>query len=582
MRLRRALGALLLVAVATGVTLSAPAPPAGAALPSVLMVGDSTMRGMSTTAQAVIRAGYDLTFDSGSCRRLIAISCKPIPNALSVIQANPYRDAVVIMTGYNDWKVGDAVDVIMAEAARQGIQYVIWLTYRTDIAEGAQKPIAISAVFRDHNVELAQKAPLYPGLHVLDWDGYSAGRDDWFAWDGFHLANPGGFALAGYLKATLDGLNLARCRPSSAAGTPTAPPSDVAASVAPPVSLGLSAAQRLVDTRVGPPLGPGRSFAVALGGLAPPGTTSALVNLGAVGPCASGFLTAYPCGAVPLASNVNFSRATTVANLASVRLDANGTFCVYSSAQTDVLVDLLGLFNPVGLLFNPMTPERFIDTRAGGGALVRLVGPLSAGVALAVPVRGTGSVPSDAGAVALNVTVVGPSAGGFLTVFPCGPLPATSNLNFAFGRVVANLAVVPIAANGTVCVQSSAATHLLVDVVGWFGADGLRFRAATPRRLVDTRAGRGAPAGVVGARETLSFDLPAPALLNVTAVGPNGPGYLTAYPCGPLPTVSTLNYAAWQNVPNLTPLASGSGGRSCVLTSQASHVVIDELGTFVP
>ena len=68
-----------------------------------------------------IRSGYDLTFDSGSCRRLIVTSCKPIPNALYVIRANPGMDAIVIMTGYNDWKVGDAVEAIMAEAARQGV-----------------------------------------------------------------------------------------------------------------------------------------------------------------------------------------------------------------------------------------------------------------------------------------------------------------------------------------------------------------------------------------------------------------------------------------------------------------------------
>ena len=172
------------------------------------MVGDSTMRGMSTTAQAVIRSDYNLAFDSGSCRRLIVASCKPIPNAISVIRANPGMDAIVIMTGYNDWKVGDAVEAIMAEAARQGVSYVVWLTYRTDIVEGAQKPIAISQVFREHNQELAAKAPLHPTLKVLDWDGYSAGHDDWSCWDGFHLANPGGFALANLLKATLDGLPL--------------------------------------------------------------------------------------------------------------------------------------------------------------------------------------------------------------------------------------------------------------------------------------------------------------------------------------------------------------------------------------
>ena len=37
--------------------------------------------------------------------------------------------------------------------------------------------------------------------------------------------------------------------------------------------------------------------------------------------------------------------------------------------------------------------------------------------------------------------------------------------------------------------------------------------------------------------------------LNVTAADPAGAGYLTAYPCGPPPPTSTLNYHAGETVP---------------------------------
>ena len=571
------------VLVATGVAAVVPgAPPAAAATPRVLMVGDSTMRGMSATAQNTIRAAYDLTFDSGSCRRLITASCKPIPNALDVIRSNPGRDAVVIMTGYNDWTIGAAVDAIMAEAANQGVQSVVWLTYRTDIAEGAQKPIAFSAVFRDHNRELAEKAALHPTLRVLDWDAYSAGRDDWFAWDGFHLANPGGFALASLLRTTLDGLRLARCHADAATGTPVAAPVDQPATAASPASLGLATATRLLDTRAGGPLGAGRAVTVPVvaAGLAPADATSVLVNLGAVEPCGGGFLAAYPCGPVPNASNANFSMRVTVANLAAVRLDAQGAFCVYTSRQTDLIVDLLGVFQGAGQRFNPVAPERMVDTRSPGAARLPLTGRLAAGVPLRMPLRGQGSVPAGAQAVALNLTVVGPAAPGFATAFPCGPVPATSNLNFPTARAVANLVVVPLAGDGSVCVQSSVATHVLADVVGWFGASGKRFQASSPQRLVDTRSGRGAPLGPVAGGTSLAFDLPVPSLLNVTAVGPTRPGFLTTYPCGAVPVVSTLNYLPGQAVPNLTAVGV-SGAKACVFSDQSAHVLVDTLGRFV-
>ena len=125
--------AAAVVAAPTGTAVAAPK-----ASPSVLMVGDSVMRGM-VTGQDILRADYDLTFDAGGCRRLIEPSCKPIPNALEVIRALPAQDVIVVMAGYNDWHVADAVDVIMGEATARGVSHVIWLTYRTDIVEGARK-----------------------------------------------------------------------------------------------------------------------------------------------------------------------------------------------------------------------------------------------------------------------------------------------------------------------------------------------------------------------------------------------------------------------------------------------------------
>jgi len=568
---------VVLALAATGVAatpgVSADAPEAS---PSVLMVGDSAMRGMTAAGQDILRVDYSLTFDAGGCRRLIEPSCLPIPNSLEVIRAHPGQDVIVMMTGYNDWHVADAVDVIMGEATAQGVSHVIWLTYRTDIAEGAQKPIAIADVFREHDVELAQKAPAHPALTVLDWDGYSAGHDDWFIWDGFHVNELGGIVLANYLKETIDGFGISRCAASVASGLTAAVPTDLPPAAVAPGGLSLEQPRRLLDTRGGDadpiasPLGAGRFLTVSAGGALPPGATSAFVNVAAVDPCRAGFLTVYPCGAVPLASNVNFEPRHTVANLAAVRLSPDGDVCVYSSAQTDVVVDLVAAVGADGLAFNAVPPVRVVDTRTASGALLPMQ-PLE------VPITATAGVPATAPAVALNVTAVEPLEAGYVVAFPCGPVPAVSALNFDAGHNVANLTLVALAADGRACFVASAPTQLVVDVVGWFGSTGDRFSATTPTRLVDTRLSGGLDAGRV-----LTVPASDAMLLNVTAVNAPAAGYLTAYPCGSLPLASTLNYEAGQVVPNLAPVAPGADGHACVYLQQPGDVVVDQLGVFVP
>ena len=65
-------------------------------------------------------------------------------------------------------------------------------------------------------------------------------------------------------------------------------------------------------------------------------------------------------------------------------------------------------------------------------------------------------MPGSTEGVLLNTTIVGPSGGGFLTVYPCGTTPPNaSNLNFAAGQVVPNLVDAKIGSGGTVCFVST-------------------------------------------------------------------------------------------------------------------------------
>ena len=104
---------------------------------------------------------------------------------------------------------------------------------------------------------------------------------------------------------------------------------------------------------------------------------------------------------------------------------------------------------------------------------------------ITVPVAGRAGVPADASGVVLNLTAAAFGAAGFLTAYPCASgRPTASNLNVVPGTDRANLVVVAPDASGDVCVFSSGATDVVVDVFGWFGD---AFVGTTPTRLLDTR-----------------------------------------------------------------------------------------------
>ncbi len=186
----------------------------------------------------------------------------------------------------------------------------------------------------------------------------------------------------------------------------------------------------------------------------------------------------------------------------------------------------------------------------------------------------------------LNVTAVGPTANGYLTVYgdqdPIGtPLsnPGTSNINFRANQNLPNLVVVPVGANGEVDFTNSSAgsTQVLADVAGYFtAANTNKYVAISPARILDTRKGIGTGGTVaqIPANSSITVSvagsdgggIPATGVsavaLNLTAVDAAANGVITAYPSGQsLPTVSNLNYSAGQTAANLAIVPVGSDGK---------------------
>ncbi len=77
------------------------------------------------------------------------------------------------------------------------------------------------------------------------------------------------------------------------------------------------------------------------------GASAAVRNVTVTNRETGGYLTIYPCNASrPDASSLNFDPGATVPNLAVAGLDASGKTCIYSTARTDLLVDVGGAMAP--------------------------------------------------------------------------------------------------------------------------------------------------------------------------------------------------------------------------------------------
>jgi hypothetical protein len=369
---------------------------------------------------------------------------------------------------------------------------------------------------------------------------------------------------------------------------------------------------RLLDTRE-PALSPGGQAAPLHGGQelaldvagqpgAPAQPSAAMLNVTVTDPVAAGFVRAYPCGSTPANSTVNFGPGQTAANLATVRIPADGRVCLWSMVDTNLVIDVAGWYSPPGAVgaaaavaYQTVEPVRVLDSRraelAPGGA----AGKFAAGQEVVFDLAGRSGFPADARAALLNLTVTEPDEPGYLRVYPCGEEQVVSNVNFVAGQTVANLAAVKVAAGGQVCFRASAPAHVVVDLAGWYApGPGAMLATPDPARVLDTRTPELAPGGgpqpLAGGAElalqVTGYDgVPAGAstvVLNITATNTAANGYVAAYPCGTSPLVSNVNYRAGQvAAANLAVVKLAPDGRVCFTSFATTDLVIDLAGWYV-
>ncbi len=253
-----------------------------------------------------------------------------------------------------------------------------------------------------------------------------------------------------------------------------------------------------------------------------------------------------------------------------------------------------------GGTYRPLTPFRVLDTRDGTGGVPahRVAG----GGIVTLHLAGVDGIPLvGVSAVALNVTVTGPTGAGYVTAYPSDqPRPLASNLNYVAGQTVPNLVEVAVSATGDVSLYvGGSSTNLVADLEGWvgdstdsYGGAGL-LGALAPTRILDTRNGTGVTKGKLGPGGSITLQVTgnggvpashvAAVILNVTVTNPTQAGYLTVYPsdAASRPLASNLNFVAGQTIANRVIVPLSADGKVTIYNASGTVDVIADVNAWI-
>jgi len=164
--------------------------------------------------------------------------------------------------------------------------------------------------------------------------------------------------------------------------------------------------------------------------------------------------------------------------------------CLLAGATLSFLAAATGAISEQAddLVLTLVEPCRLLDTReraAGRPEPLPIYGPpqLRPGVARSFLVAGQCGVPASAVAVQLNVVATQPAGRGYLVAYPADAIgPATWSLDFERARqAAANAVVVGVGSGGFDLIARRSATHLVVDVVGYYARRGQVRSAGNPQ-----------------------------------------------------------------------------------------------------
>jgi hypothetical protein len=270
---------------------------------------------------------------------------------------------------------------------------------------------------------------------------------------------------------------------------------------------------------------------------------------------------------------------------------APGHFTPDSNLATSITID-----DGVGSSYVPITPVRVVNSLTPLG----VPGVFHANVPQTFAVGGVSTIPPDATAVTGNLTVVGQTAAGYVSITPTANVnPASSTVNVPFGDIRANNFTTALAPDGSLAAVYKGPTgktaQVIVDITGYFeaGSGHATYTPVAPVRLLNSRPVNNvglsgkfvanvprtlAVAGVLG----LPSDVTA-ITANVTIVNQTAAGYLSVTP-GPEvnPGTSTLNFPTGDARANGLTVALSGTDISIVYkaASGTADVILDVTGYY--
>ena len=385
------------------------------------------------------------------------------------------------------------------------------------------------------------------------------------------------------------------------------------------------APKRLIDTRTSgskQPLAKGTTTTLTVGGFSgtpTSGVSAVVINLTAVTTTSQGYFTVYPADKTrPTASSINFPKGWTGANMVTVPVSADGKVKLYNyGGAAHAIVDVLGWYakddtvraaKGMGTQFETTEsgdPERMYDSRQDD------LGAFLGGDS--IQFTDTWESPEIADVVqsyVVNVTAVGATSQGVLTLWGSGAKPNVSTVNYAKGVIAPNMAIVPAGPGaegetdqtGFILQNTgSGSVHVVVDLVGYYLSDqptGLRFvPRATPKRLVDTRqptSSTNVLSGAFGGAQTRTVDANPVTTIdsffvvaNTTGILPTRQTYLTVWSGDTeKPSASNLNVnpGLVRSASTYAPLSYNEINEDLSFrvynNSGSMHVALDVAGTF--
>jgi hypothetical protein len=343
-----------------------------------------------------------------------------------------------------------------------------------------------------------------------------------------------------------------------------------------------------------------------------------VANVTVVVPSQAGHATIYPKGAsAGTSSVVNFQPGQTVANSAILRPGRDGMISVhlvtpFAAGNAHLVIDISGWFSTSGhdvrgARVVPIEPTRVYDSDVFPGNTLMGAQKVEIQVRGAVELDDENNtvVPNQDDVVGVIVNLTGVNAFGaslptHMSLVPddfniadASTWPSTSNLNLAPGQTRANLAIVPVGADGSIRLFNlQGEVRTVVDITGFLirrpddSRGGRVIPLVSPFRAFDTRESAffDQPLGparaedfsfqafvndvevngqAVGAQSGLFGNLTAAGLERQYSWAPVR-SHMTVYPTpddgstAP-PNISNLNFAEGEAVPNLALLRYGGG-----------------------